>query len=100
VPARFGQTATRTLNGGGDGTLEHLGFGTVKWRRQRDHKDRSLRVAASAIGGAALPAGIGPVIRVFDAKVLVPSLLVLGLAVGGIYGLLSHLITRSQAIAA
>ena len=59
----------------------------------------SLQVAASAIGGAALPAGIGLVIGVFDAKVLAPSLLVLGLAMCGVYGLLAHL-TRTRNIPA
>ncbi len=51
----------------------------------------SLQVAASAIGSAALPAGIGLVIGAFNAKALAPSLLILGLAMGGVYGLLSHL---------
>ncbi len=51
----------------------------------------SLQVAASAIGAAALPAGMGLVIEVFDAKVLAPSLFVFGLAMCGVYGLLSHL---------
>jgi len=56
----------------------------------------SLQVAASAIGGAALPAGIGLVIGVFDAKVLAPSLLVLGLAMCGVYGLLAHLTPNTE----
>ncbi len=59
----------------------------------------SLQVAASAIGGAALPAGIGLVIGLSDAKVLAPSLLVLGAAMCGVYGLLAHL-TRARGIPA
>ena len=51
----------------------------------------SLQVAASAIGGAALPAGMGLVIEVFDARALAPSLLVLGLTMCAVYGLMSHL---------
>jgi fucose permease len=47
----------------------------------------SLQVAASAIGGAALPAGIGLAIGAVNARVLAPSLLVLGLAMCGVYGL-------------
>ena len=57
----------------------------------------SLQVAASAIGGAALPGGIGLVIGVFDARVLAPSLLVLSLAMCGLYWLLAHL-TRTANI--
>ena len=45
----------------------------------------SLQVAASAIGSAALPAGLGLAIGAVDARVLAPSLLVLGLAMGGLY---------------
>jgi len=51
----------------------------------------SLQVAASAIGGAALPAGIGLAIGALSARVLAPSLLTLGLAMCGIYALLSRL---------
>jgi fucose permease len=50
----------------------------------------SLQVAASAIGGAALPAGMGLAIGAFGPKILAPLLLVLGLAMGGIYRLLSR----------
>lgn len=49
----------------------------------------TLQVAASAVGGAAVPAGIGLVIEAFNASVLAPSLLVLGLSMGTVYGLLS-----------
>jgi hypothetical protein len=45
----------------------------------------SLQVAASAVGGAALPAGLGLVIGAASARILAPSLLVLGLAMGGLY---------------
>jgi len=48
----------------------------------------SLQVAASAVGGAALPAGLGLVIGVAGAWAVAPSLLVLGLAMGGLYALL------------
>jgi fucose permease len=50
----------------------------------------SLQVAASAVGSAVLPAGIGLAIGAFNAKVLAPSLLVLGLAMCGVYGLLAR----------
>ena len=45
----------------------------------------SLQVAASAVGSAALPAGLGLAIGAVDARVLAPSLLVLGLAMGALY---------------
>jgi hypothetical protein len=51
----------------------------------------SLQVAASAVGSAAVPAGIGLVIGALNARVLAPSLLVLGLAMCGVYRLMSHL---------
>lgn len=51
----------------------------------------SLQVAASAVGSAAFPAGIGLVIGAFNAKVLAPSLLVLGVSMCGVYWLLSRL---------
>jgi fucose permease len=50
----------------------------------------SLQVAASAVGSAALPAGLGLAIGAVDARILAPSLLVLGLAMGGLYALLTH----------
>ena len=50
----------------------------------------SLQVAASAAGSATLPAGIGLVIGAVDARVLAPALLVLGLAMCGVYRLLPH----------
>ena len=50
----------------------------------------SLQVAASAAGSAALPAGLGLAIGAVDARVLAPSLLVLGLAMGTLYALLSR----------
>jgi Major Facilitator Superfamily len=56
----------------------------------------SLQVAASAIGSAALPAGIGLAIGAFNARILAPSLLILGLAMCGVYALLS----RSSGLAA
>jgi fucose permease len=49
----------------------------------------SLQVAASAAGNAALPAGIGLVIGA-DARALAPALLVLGVAMCGVYWLLVH----------
>ncbi len=45
----------------------------------------SLQVAASAIGSAALPGGLGLAIGAVDARILAPALLVLGLAMGGLY---------------
>ena len=45
----------------------------------------SLQVAASAIGSAALPAGLGLAIGAVNARILAPSLLILGLAMGGLY---------------
>jgi fucose permease len=48
----------------------------------------SLQVAAAAAGNAALPAGIGLVIGAVDARAVGPALLVLGLAMGGVYRLL------------
>ncbi len=50
----------------------------------------SLQVAASAIGSAALPAGMGLAIGALSASVLAPALLVLGLAMCGGYTLLSR----------
>ena len=55
----------------------------------------SLQVAASAIGSAALPAGIGLVLAAFGARALGPSLLALGLAMCGVHGLLSRLAGRT-----
>jgi len=55
----------------------------------------SFQVASSAIGAAALPAGIGIVIGALNAKALAPSLLVLGLVLCAVYGLLSRLARRS-----
>ena len=45
----------------------------------------SLQVAASAVGGAALPAGLGLLVGVAGPLVLAPSLLALGLATVGLY---------------
>jgi len=45
----------------------------------------SLQVAASAVGGAALPAGLGLLIGAAGPRLLAPSLLALGLAMGGLY---------------
>ncbi|MFL6115402.1 MAG: MFS transporter, partial [Catenulispora sp.] len=49
----------------------------------------SLQVAASAIGSAALPAGIGLAIGYFTATALAPPLLLLSLTMCALYGLLS-----------
>jgi fucose permease len=46
-----------------------------------------LQVAASAVGGAALPSGIGLLIGSVSASALGPALLVLSLAMGGVYWL-------------
>jgi len=45
----------------------------------------SLQVAASAVGGAALPAGLGLLVGAVSPLILAPSLLVLGLAMAGLY---------------
>jgi len=45
----------------------------------------SLQVAASAVGGAALPAGLGLLLGAAGPRVLAPSLLALGLAMAGLY---------------
>jgi len=50
--------------------------------------------AASTIGGAALPAGMGLAIGDLNAKVLAPSLLVLGLAMCAVYWAMSRLVGR------
>jgi hypothetical protein len=55
----------------------------------------SLQVAASAIGSAALPAGMGLAIGALSARVLAPSLLVLGLAMCGSCALLARSPRRS-----
>ncbi len=47
----------------------------------------ALQVAASAVGGAAVPSGIGVVIGAAGARALAPALLVLSLAMGGVYWL-------------
>ncbi len=51
----------------------------------------SLQVAASAVGGSALPAGLGLAIQAGGAGVLAPLLLVLGVTMGGGYALVSRL---------
>jgi fucose permease len=51
----------------------------------------SFQVAASAVGGALLPAGVGIAISAAGAGVLAPSLLVLGLVMCGTYRLLPRL---------
>jgi hypothetical protein len=48
----------------------------------------SLQVAASAVGGAALPAGLGLAIGAAGPRVLPPALLALSLAMGGLYALI------------
>ena len=50
----------------------------------------SLQVAASAVGGAALPAGLGLATGAVGAWILAPALLVLGLAMGGLFAFLSR----------
>ena len=45
----------------------------------------SLQVAASAVGGAALPAALGLLLGAAGPQVLAPSLLALSLAMGGLY---------------
>ena len=45
----------------------------------------SLQVAASAVGGAAIPAGLGLLFGAAGARLLAPALLALGLAMGGLY---------------
>ena len=45
----------------------------------------SLQVAASAVGGAALPAGLGLLLGAAGPRLLAPSLLALGQAMGGLY---------------
>jgi fucose permease len=47
-----------------------------------------LQVAASAVGNAALPSGIGLIIGAASARALGPSLLVLSLAMCGVYRLM------------
>ena len=49
-----------------------------------------FEVAASAVGGAALPAGMGLAIGAFNARALAPSLFVLGLAMCAVYASLSR----------
>ena len=44
-----------------------------------------LQVAASAVGGAVLPAGLGLAIGAADARILAPSQLVLDLAMASLY---------------
>jgi fucose permease len=50
----------------------------------------SLQVSASAIGGAAIPAGIGLAIGAFTATALAPPLVLLSLTMCAVYGLLSR----------
>jgi fucose permease len=63
---------------------------TPQWAGPRTTRMVSLQVAASAAGSAALSVGLGLAIGAVDARILAPSLLVLGLAMGGLYALLSH----------
>jgi fucose permease len=56
----------------------------------------SFQVAAATIGGAALPAGMGLAIGAWNAKVLAPSLLVLGLAMCGVFWVMSSLVGRAS----
>jgi hypothetical protein len=45
----------------------------------------SLQVAASAVGGAAVPAGLGLLLAAAGPWLLAPALLALGVAMGGLY---------------
>jgi len=54
----------------------------------------SLQVAASAVGAAALPAGIGIAIGALNAKALAPLLFFLAVAMGGFYARISALSRR------
>jgi hypothetical protein len=45
----------------------------------------SLQVAASAVGGAAIPAGLGLLLGAAGPALLAPALLALGLAMAGLY---------------
>jgi fucose permease len=65
-------------------TADRLGGAGV----QRTTRTVSLQVAASALGSAVLPAAMGLVIGAAGAWALAPSLLVGGLAMGGVYRLL------------
>ena len=60
---------------------------TPRWTGSATEATRmvSLQVAASAIGSAALPAGLGLAIGAVNARILAPTLLVLGLAMAGLY---------------
>lgn len=51
----------------------------------------ALQVAASTIGSAALPAGVGVVIGATNAKALALSLLLLGIGTCGVYGVMTYL---------
>jgi fucose permease len=55
----------------------------------------SLQVAASAVGSAALPAGLGLAVGAVGAWILAPSLFALGLAMGGLYALLPRTLLAS-----
>jgi fucose permease len=61
---------------------------TLQWAGPRTTRMVGLQVAASAVGSAALPAGLGLAIGAVGARILAPSLFVLGLAMGGLYALL------------
>jgi fucose permease len=56
----------------------------------------SLQVAASAIGSAALPAGIGLAIGAFTATALAPPLLLLSLTMYALYRVLTRAPERNQ----
>ena len=58
---------------------------TPQWVGPRARRMVSLQVAASAVGSAALPAGLGLAIGAVNARILAPSLLVLGLATAVLY---------------
>jgi MFS family permease len=63
---------------------------TPQWAGPRARRMVSLQVAASAVGSAAVPAGLGLAIGAVNARILAPSLLVLGLAMGVLYPFLSR----------
>ena len=50
----------------------------------------SLQVAASAVGIAAIPAALGLAIGAVNARILAPSLLILGVLMCGLYALLAR----------
>jgi fucose permease len=56
----------------------------------------ALQVAASTIGSAALPAGVGVVIGATNANALALFLLLLGIGMCGVYGVMTYLARRNE----